>query len=154
MVKCLSAMQETRVWSPGWEDPLEKEIAAHSSTLAWKIPWTEEPGGLQSIGSQSQTWLRDFTSLTVSFGYKYICPLHDNYTLKVFKFKVNWPNLHTRVNKKYKQLTRKLGKAHRHIQKIVNSYKCEATRSTFHTKFRSCYMRVSWKKQEAHSTKM
>ena len=72
--------------------------------------------------SQSQTWLRDFTSLTMSFGYKYICPLHDNYTLKVFEFKVNWPNLRTKVNKKYKQLTRKLGKAHRHIQRIVNSY--------------------------------
>ena len=93
----------------------------------------------------SQTWLRDFTSLTMSFGYKYICPLHDNCTLKVFKFKVNWPNLHTKVNKKYKQLTRKLGKAHRHIQRIVNSYKSEATRSTFHTKFRNCYMRVSWR---------
>ena len=37
---------------PGWEDPPEKEMAAHSSTLAWKIPWTEEPGGLQSMGSQ------------------------------------------------------------------------------------------------------
>ena len=37
---------------PGWEDPLEKEIATHSSNLAWKIPWTEEPGGLQSMGSQ------------------------------------------------------------------------------------------------------
>ena len=40
---------------PGWEDPLEKEMATHSSILAWKIPWTEEPGGLQSMGSQSQT---------------------------------------------------------------------------------------------------
>ena len=45
-------MQETWVWSLGWEDPLEKEMATHSSTLAWKIPWTEEPGGLQSMGSQ------------------------------------------------------------------------------------------------------
>ena len=120
--QCLSAMQETWVWCPGWEDTLEKDMAAHSSTLAWKIPWTEEPIGLQSTGSQSQTWLRDFTSLTMSFGYKYICPLHDNYTLKVFKFKVHWPNLHTKINKKYKQLTRKLGRAHRHIQRIVNSY--------------------------------
>ena len=49
-VKRLSAMQETRVRSLGWEDPLEKEMAAHSSILAWRIPWTEEPGGLQSIG--------------------------------------------------------------------------------------------------------
>ena len=51
-VKCLPAMQETRVRSLGWEDPLEKEMATHSSILAWKIPWTEEPGGLQSMGSQ------------------------------------------------------------------------------------------------------
>ena len=51
-VKCLSTMQETRVQSLGQEDPLEKEMAIHSSTIAWKIPWTEEPGGLQSMGSQ------------------------------------------------------------------------------------------------------
>ena len=43
-VKCLPAMQETRVRSLGWEDPLEKEMATHSSILAWRIPWTEEPG--------------------------------------------------------------------------------------------------------------
>ena len=51
-VKCLPAVWETRVQSLGWEDPLEKEMATHSSTLAWKIPWTEEPGGIQSTGSQ------------------------------------------------------------------------------------------------------
>ena len=51
-VKHLPAMQETQVWSLGQEDPLEKEMTPHSSTLAWKIPWMEEPGGLQSIGSQ------------------------------------------------------------------------------------------------------
>ena len=51
-VKRLSAMQETRVRSLGWEDPLEKEMAAHSSILAWKIPWTMEPGRLPSMGSQ------------------------------------------------------------------------------------------------------
>ena len=50
MVKCLSAMQETQVRSLGWEDPLEKEMAGHSSILAWKIPWTAEPGRLQSMG--------------------------------------------------------------------------------------------------------
>jgi len=44
--------QETRVQSLGWEDPLEEEMATHSSLPAWKIPWTEEPGGLQSMGSQ------------------------------------------------------------------------------------------------------
>ena len=52
MVKRLSTMQETRVRSLGKENPLEKEIAIHSSTIAWKIPWTEEPGKLQSMGSQ------------------------------------------------------------------------------------------------------
>ena len=48
-IKRLPAMQETRVQSLHWEDPLEKEIATHSSILAWRIPWTEEPSGLQSI---------------------------------------------------------------------------------------------------------
>ena len=52
MVKNLSAMQETQVLSLGQEDPLEKEMATHSSILVWRIPWTEEPGGLQSMGSQ------------------------------------------------------------------------------------------------------
>ena len=51
-VKRLPAIQETRVPSLGWEGPLEKEMATHSSTLPWKIPWPEEPGGLQSLGSQ------------------------------------------------------------------------------------------------------
>ena len=51
-VKCLPTMRETWVWSLGREDPLEKEMATHSSIHAWKIPWTEEPGGLQSVGSQ------------------------------------------------------------------------------------------------------
>ena len=54
-VKNPPAMWETWVQSLGWEDTVEKEMAIHSSILAWRIPWTEEPGGLQSIGSQSQT---------------------------------------------------------------------------------------------------
>ena len=53
MVKNLPVMQETRVRSLGLEDPLEKEMATHSCTLAWKIPWTEERGRLQSIGLQN-----------------------------------------------------------------------------------------------------
>ena len=52
MVECLPAVQETRVRPLGHEDPLEKGKATHSSILAWRIPWTEEPGGLQSVGSQ------------------------------------------------------------------------------------------------------
>ena len=59
-VKNLPAMQEIEVWSLSWEVPLEKEMATHSSILACRIPWTTEPGRLQSIGSQSQTRLRDF----------------------------------------------------------------------------------------------
>ena len=59
MVKNLPAMQDTGVRSLGQEDPLEKEMATHSSILAWRIPWTEEPGRLQSMGSQSQTRLSD-----------------------------------------------------------------------------------------------
>ena len=52
MVKCLPTMWEARVRSLGWEDPLEKKMATHSSTLAWKIPWMEEPGRLQPMGLQ------------------------------------------------------------------------------------------------------
>ena len=90
MVKHLSARQETWVWSLCWEDPLKKEMATHSSTLAWKIPWTEEPGRLQSMGLQkSQTWLNDFTtfsdgpyflssrgSLFLSHLIQWLCLLH------------------------------------------------------------------------------
>ena len=52
MGKNLPAIQETQVGSLGWEDPVEKEMATHSSILAWKIPWTEEPGGLWFMGSE------------------------------------------------------------------------------------------------------
>ena len=57
VVKNLPEVQEMHVRSVGQEDPLEKGMATHSSILAWRIPWTEEPGGLQSMGSQSQTQL-------------------------------------------------------------------------------------------------
>ena len=67
MVKRLPAVWETWVRSLGWDGTLEKEMATHSSTLAWKIPWTEEPGRLQSMGSKSQTRLSDFT-----FTFKYL----------------------------------------------------------------------------------
>ena len=59
MVKNLPAVQETRAPSLGQEDALEKEMATPSSILDWRIPWTEEPGGLESMGSQSQTQLTD-----------------------------------------------------------------------------------------------
>ena len=54
-VMSLRAMQETRVQSLGQENPLEEEMATHSSMLAWEIPWTEKPGGLQSMGSQKES---------------------------------------------------------------------------------------------------
>ena len=54
-VKNLPAMQEMQIWSLGREDPLKEDMVTHSSILAWEIPWTEEPGGLQSMGSQ---WVR------------------------------------------------------------------------------------------------
>ena len=80
MVKNLPAVQETWVWSLGWEDPLEKEMATHSSILAWKIPRTEEPGGLQSMGSQRvrRDWVTNtkkrslFTTGSISCNFFYI----------------------------------------------------------------------------------
>ena len=67
-VKRLSAMRETWVWSLGWEDPLEKEMAIHSSTIAWETPWTEEPGRLQSMGSQrvGHNWATSLSLFSVT----------------------------------------------------------------------------------------
>ena len=69
MVKSLPAIQETWVQSLGWEDPLEKEMATHSSILAWTTPWMEEPGGLQSMGSQRvrQNWVTNTERLIYYF---------------------------------------------------------------------------------------
>ena len=66
MVKKLSAMPEAWIRSLCWKDLLEKEIATHSSILAWRIPWTEEPGGLQSMGLQSQTQVNEISQVSVS----------------------------------------------------------------------------------------
>ena len=73
-------MWETWVQSLGQEDLLEKEMATHSSVLAWKIPWTEEPGRLQSTGSQSWTQLSDFSSLCIYLIY-FICAAVDGHLL-------------------------------------------------------------------------
>ena len=66
-------MQESWVQSLGWEDPVEKGMAIHFSILAWRISWTEEPGGLQSIGLQSQTWLKQLSMHTCMSSYVNNC---------------------------------------------------------------------------------
>ena len=70
MGKNLPAMRETQVRSLSQEDPLEKKTATYSCILAWEIPWTEEPGGLQSMGSQSQTQLKDFHFQEQGIGWR------------------------------------------------------------------------------------
>ena len=78
-VKSLLAVQETQVRSLGREDPLEKEMATHSSILAWRIPWTEEPGGLQSTGRQeSDTTERLHSLIDLPIGSLFVLfdPLH------------------------------------------------------------------------------
>ena len=81
-LKHLPGMRDTRVQSLGWEDPLEKEMATHSSTLAWRIPRREEPGRLQSMGwpAKSRTWLSAFTFTFIG--------LECNFTYKLYTFKL------------------------------------------------------------------
>ena len=80
-------MRVTRVRALGWEDPLEKEMAIHSSTLAWKIPWTKEPGRLQSMGSQrvgrefTFTFLLPFNSYMLKRIYVSYCDSDDEFQL-------------------------------------------------------------------------
>ena len=74
MIKNLPAMQESQVPSLGWEDPLEKQMATHSSILAWRILWTEEPGGLQSMGSQRVRHNRVTNTCTFTPGTDAVCP--------------------------------------------------------------------------------
>ena len=81
MVKNLPAMQDTWVWSLGGKDPLEKGMATHSSILSWRIPRTEEPGGLQSLGSQSCTRLSD------QHLHFHFCELPNTPSLSIFIFK-------------------------------------------------------------------
>ena len=76
MVKNLPAMQETHVQSLGWEDPLEKGMTPHSGTLAWRIPRTEEPGGLQSMGSQRvrHDWVTKHCTCFLVFTFSFLLP--------------------------------------------------------------------------------
>ena len=89
MAEHLPAMQETQVWSLSGEDPLEKEIAAHFSVLAWRIPWTEEPGRLQSMGSQrvGHDWVTSLSppsmpssSFSIKHWYRRWCKKFCSYT--------------------------------------------------------------------------
>ena len=75
MVKILPAMQVTQVWSLGWEDPLEKGMDTHSSILAWRSPWTEEPVRLQSMESQRvrHDWATNTGIYGVSIVYQILC---------------------------------------------------------------------------------
>ena len=77
MIKSLPTTQEAQVQSLGLEDPLEKEMVTHSSVLAWRIPWTEEPGGLQSTGFQTVRHNLAHMHRAVSFG----CAAETNTTL-------------------------------------------------------------------------
>ena len=92
-VKCLSAMWETKVWPLGWEDPLEKEMATHSSTLAWKLPWTEEPGRLPSIRSQKggQHWATSLSADSVFHGAEVLILLKSNLLVFFFHGSCLWP---------------------------------------------------------------
>ena len=86
MVKNTPAMQQTSVQPLGWENPMEKGTATYSSILAWRIPWTEEPGGLQSMGSQSWTRLSDFHfhgfSFSKLFSFSYLLKIGLYYALR------------------------------------------------------------------------
>ena len=108
VVKNLPAMQETQVWSLGWEDPQEEGMATHSSILAWRVPWTEEPGGLQSIqwqrvGHDWSDWacthiFSIFTSymwawkdVSVSFRVQcYVCPWLTLFCIAQIFFNCYW----------------------------------------------------------------
>ena len=79
MVKCLPTMRETQVQSLGWEDPLEKKMTTHSSSLAWKIPWTEEPGRLQPMGRKESD-----TTERLHFYVINISPLSVMYVVNIF----------------------------------------------------------------------
>ena len=87
MVKHLPVMQETQVWSLDWEDPLEKEEATHSSILAWKIPWTEDPGRLQSMQLQrvGHDWV---THTHTSSGCQILCS-----KVMIFLFQFYWETI-------------------------------------------------------------
>ena len=84
VVKNSPAMWETWVRSQGWEDPLEKGTSTHSSVLAWRIPWTEEPSRLRSMGLQSRTWLSDFHFYYLEALFLFFCLFLPVFSLLMF----------------------------------------------------------------------
>ena len=94
MVKNIPAMQETKLWPLGREDPLEKGMATHSGILAWRIPWTEEPGGLWFMGSQRvrHNWVTKIFILICSwdFNMEWVLVLTECYSMSTTKKKKSW----------------------------------------------------------------
>ena len=86
-IKRLPAMQETWVRSLGWEDPLEKEMATHSNILAWRIPWTEEPDGLQSMGSQrvGHDWASSHLTY-IFYNWRFVSFDHISHHTKILQY--------------------------------------------------------------------
>ena len=94
-VRHLPRMRETQVWSLGWEDPLEKEVATHPSTLAWRIPWMEKHGGLQSMGSQrvGHDWATSLHFTTVVQPFVSICLTYKSWKPSPLTKSLKFPGL-------------------------------------------------------------
>ena len=92
MVKHLPAIRDTRLWALDWEDALQKAMATHSSTLAWKIPWTEEPGRLQSSGSQrvGHDWATSLSLFTFHTLYMLLNSHNTSKEVLLIQFRENW----------------------------------------------------------------
>ena len=116
--------QETLVQSLGREDPLEKEIATRSSILAWRIPWTEEPGGLQSVGLQMvrHEWATNTTTIKISPEFYLLIPLTLNWTL-VWK-ECSFPCIFSNFVKKSKSVSLQciIGKKHTKMKYFIYTY--------------------------------
>ena len=126
MVKNLLAMQETRVQSLSWEDPPEKGMAVHSSILAWRIPWTEEPGGLQSMGLQMvrHEWATNTTTIKISPEFYLLIPLILNWTLLWFEKSAVFPVYFQILLKKLKSVSLQctIGKRHTKMKYFIYTY--------------------------------
>ena len=111
MVKNLPAMQEMQVQSLCGEDPLEKGMATHFSILAWRIPWTEEPGGLQSMGSQrvGHNWATNTTTTKLSATARIIVQLYvENGSFSMRRLRIWHKQIHDELEKKPWQLVNSL----------------------------------------------